>query len=115
MASPQSPPQVAKTNAMYSFSGACHCGAIRVKLELTRPAAETRVRACQCGFCRRHGTRTVADADGLATIRVAAEITGAKNRPPGTTATSVVAGGRTCSRAVATENTGPTGVASCVP
>jgi hypothetical protein len=29
------------------------------------------VRACQCGFCRRHGTRTVADADGLATIRVA--------------------------------------------
>jgi hypothetical protein len=56
---------------MYSFSGVCHCGVIRVKLELSRPAAETRVRACQCGFCRRHGTRTVADADGLATIRVA--------------------------------------------
>jgi hypothetical protein len=56
---------------MYSFSGACHCGAIQVKLDLTRPAGETRVRACQCGFCRRHGTRTVADKDGLVAIRVA--------------------------------------------
>jgi hypothetical protein len=55
---------------MYTFSGVCHCGAIRVKLELVKPAAETRVRACQCGFCRRHGTRTVADAEGLATIRI---------------------------------------------
>jgi hypothetical protein len=55
---------------MYTFSGVCHCGAIRVKLELAKPAAETRVRACQCGFCRRHGTRTVADAEGLATIRI---------------------------------------------
>jgi hypothetical protein len=56
---------------MYSFSGACHCGAIQVKLDLTRPAAETRVRACQCGFFRQRGTRTVADKDGLVTIRVA--------------------------------------------
>jgi hypothetical protein len=55
---------------MYTISGVCHCGAIRVKLELAKPAAETKVRACQCGFCRRHGTRTVADAEGLATIRI---------------------------------------------
>jgi hypothetical protein len=58
-------------DAMYSLSGACHCGAIQVKLDLTRPTGETRVRACQCGFCRRHGTRTVADKDGLVAIRVA--------------------------------------------
>ena len=54
---------------MYNYSGTCHCGAIRVELRLTEPAPEVPVRACQCGFCRRRGTRTVADAGGIATIR----------------------------------------------
>jgi hypothetical protein len=54
---------------MYTYNGACHCGAIQVELNLTEPAAEIRVRACQCGLCRRRDTRTVADAAGLAIIR----------------------------------------------
>jgi hypothetical protein len=54
---------------MYTYSGACHCGAIQVELNFSKPAAEIRVRACQCSFCRRRATRTVADAAGLATIR----------------------------------------------
>lgn len=46
------------------FEGSCHCAAITVRLDLTRDAAETPVRACSCGFCRRHGARTVTDPAG---------------------------------------------------
>ena len=45
--------------------GSCHCGNLRVRLVLTRPAADNAVRACTCGFCRAHGTRTVSDPAGL--------------------------------------------------
>jgi hypothetical protein len=69
MADPPSSP-----NLMYTYSGACHCGAIEVELNLTKPAAAIPVRACQCSFCRRRGTRTVADAAGLATIRASSSI-----------------------------------------
>jgi hypothetical protein len=43
------------------FSGRCHCGAIRFSFESEAPLAP---RACQCGFCRRHGARTVSDPAG---------------------------------------------------
>lgn len=46
-------------------AGQCHCGAIRVAFETSRPLAP---RACQCGFCRRHGARTVADPQGSAQL-----------------------------------------------
>jgi len=42
----------------HAHTGACHCGAIRVSLAFTRPAAQTQIRSCQCGFCRRHATAT---------------------------------------------------------
>lgn len=54
--------------SVHSYRGSCHCGAISVALDLSRPAAETRVRACQCDFCRPRGTRTIADAAGTALI-----------------------------------------------
>ena len=44
-----------------ALTGHCHCGAIRVELEPGRPVAELPLRACQCGFCRRHGARTTSD------------------------------------------------------
>ena len=53
---------------MHSYRGACHCGTIEVALILSKPAAEMRVRACQCSFCLRRGTRTVADPGGLARL-----------------------------------------------
>jgi hypothetical protein len=53
------------------YRGACHCGAISVELELSKPAAETRLRACQCSFCRPRGTRTVGDPSGRAVLRAA--------------------------------------------
>ena len=45
----------------YTFTGRCHCGGISVELTLPRSAEETQVRACQCGFCTRHGSLTVSD------------------------------------------------------
>ena len=45
--------------------GGCHCGLIRIAFESERPLAP---RACQCSFCRKHGARTVSDAEGAATI-----------------------------------------------
>jgi len=57
--------------SVHNYSGSCHCGAISVVLSLSRPASEMRVRACQCGFCRRHGTRTIADPAGSVVISTA--------------------------------------------
>lgn len=46
-------------------AGGCHCGNIRVRLRLARAPQDSALRACGCAFCRAHGTRTVADPDGL--------------------------------------------------
>lgn len=54
------------------YSGRCHCGAIRISFETSRPLAP---RACQCGFCRRHDARSVSDPQGSATLAFAAEPT----------------------------------------
>jgi hypothetical protein len=40
------------------LTGHCHCGAVRVTLEPGVPVGELPYRACQCGFCRRHGAAT---------------------------------------------------------
>jgi len=58
-------------NAGESHKGSCHCGAIRVTLTLSKPASELRLRVCQCGFCRRRGTRTITDPHGQAQITAA--------------------------------------------
>ena len=49
--------------------GACHCGAVQAELRLGRPVEDIPVRACQCGFCRRHGAANVSDAAGALTLR----------------------------------------------
>ena len=46
-------------------AGSCHCGAVRVRFDSEAPLAP---RACQCGFCRKHGARTVSDPAGAAEI-----------------------------------------------
>ena len=51
--------------------GQCHCGAITVDLALSKPAGAQQVRSCQCGFCRRQGSRTIADPGGQAVVRAA--------------------------------------------
>lgn len=51
-------------------SGQCHCGALRFAFETEAPLAP---RACQCGFCRRHGARTVSDPAGSAALTLGPE------------------------------------------
>ncbi len=46
-------------------AGQCHCGAIRIEFDTDQPLAP---RACQCGFCRKHGARTISDPDGSAVL-----------------------------------------------
>ncbi len=53
-----------------TYSGQCHCGAIRFAFESEAPLAP---RACQCGFCRRHGARTVSDPAGSALLTLGPE------------------------------------------
>jgi hypothetical protein len=53
-----------------TLDGQCHCGAIRFTFETDRPLAP---RACQCGFCRRHGARTVADPQGSVVLAAGRE------------------------------------------
>ena len=56
---------------MSTLAGHCHCGAIRVELEPGRPVGELALRACQCGFCRRHGARTTSDPKSFLHIEAA--------------------------------------------
>lgn len=51
--------------------GRCHCGAIRLEFETDKTLAP---RACQCGFCRRHGARTVSDPAGSAMLTLGGEV-----------------------------------------
>jgi hypothetical protein len=53
-----------------TYAGQCHCGAIRGTLAASKPAADLQVRACQCGFCTRHGAMTVSDPNGRATFEI---------------------------------------------
>ena len=59
------------TGPSHVFEGCCHCGAIGFTLHMSEPPARWQVRACQCGFCRAHGARTVSDPDGSVAFRFA--------------------------------------------
>lgn len=55
----------------HTLAGHCHCGAIRVVLEPGAPVGELPLRACQCGFCRRHGAATTSDPRSFLHIEAA--------------------------------------------
>jgi hypothetical protein len=55
---------------MTALAGTCHCGAVTAVLETADPAT-LQVRACQCGFCRRHGAKTVGDPSARLTLAFA--------------------------------------------
>lgn len=46
---------------VHEHTGNCHCGAIAVELQTTRPPQEQVIGACQCSFCRKHNARTFSD------------------------------------------------------
>jgi hypothetical protein len=49
---------------MVVLTGQCHCGGVRAEFKTAREPGAIAVRACQCGFCRRHGAATVSDPQG---------------------------------------------------
>jgi hypothetical protein len=50
------------------YAGGCHCGAISFAFTSAKPLAP---RACQCGFCRKRGARTLSDPAGSVSFRFA--------------------------------------------
>ena len=55
---------------MHSMGGGCHCGNIRVELQLPRDPGAYALRACDCDFCRKHGAAYVSDPHALLTLRI---------------------------------------------
>ena len=55
---------------MTVHTGGCHCGNIRLSFSTTLDPARIEIRACQCAFCTRHGSRAAADPAGRLTISV---------------------------------------------
>ena len=57
-----------QAGAMRQYRGSCHCGALEVVFESASAPEALTLRACDCGFCRRHGVRAVADPRGAVRI-----------------------------------------------
>ena len=55
---------------MTVHSGGCHCGNIRLSFSTALDPAATEIRACQCSFCTRHGSRAAADPNGRLVVSV---------------------------------------------
>jgi hypothetical protein len=50
------------------YRGGCHCGNLRLTLQLAQPPEAVRLRACQHSFCRAHATRTTSDPNGAVEV-----------------------------------------------
>jgi hypothetical protein len=46
---------------MMSYFGSCHCQAIVLAYHTEQDPSRWTLRACQCSFCRAHGSRTTSD------------------------------------------------------
>jgi len=55
---------------MHTARGGCYCGNIRLELSLTQEPGHYRPRACDCGFCRKHGAAYLSDPEGSLAIRI---------------------------------------------
>jgi hypothetical protein len=51
------------------YQGGCHCGNLRIEFDTSLNPAEIELRACQCTFCRKHGSLAVTDPGGHLAIR----------------------------------------------
>ncbi|OBQ70700.1 GFA family protein [Mesorhizobium erdmanii] len=55
---------------MNEHGGGCHCGNIRLRFSTELDPSQIEVRACQCDFCIKHGSRAIADPDGRLIVAV---------------------------------------------
>lgn len=58
----------------HALQGGCHCGAIALDIELSRPPADYAPRACDCSFCRKHGAAWLSDAAGTLRLRLRGDV-----------------------------------------
>ncbi len=56
---------------MTIYAGSCHCGAVKIQFTSDKTPEEMRIGRCDCGFCRRHGARTMGDPEGSVEFRAA--------------------------------------------
>lgn len=55
---------------MHALHGQCHCGNLQLELHTTAAPAQLQPRACDCGFCTRHGAAWISDPQGRLDIAV---------------------------------------------
>jgi hypothetical protein len=55
---------------MHALRGGCYCGNLVVQLELTNEPGHYHPRACDCGFCRKHGAAYLSDPQGSLSIQI---------------------------------------------
>ena len=55
---------------MSAHRGGCHCGNIQLTFETGIEPSQMEIRACQCAFCVRHGSRAAADPQGRLIVSV---------------------------------------------
>jgi hypothetical protein len=56
--------------AIHRLDGGCHCGNIRLELDLSREPAAYNPRACDCDFCTKHSAAYVSDPQGALSIYI---------------------------------------------
>ena len=55
---------------MHQVSGGCYCGNILMDLELTAAPETYHPRACDCDYCRKHGSAYLSDPNGSMVLRI---------------------------------------------
>jgi hypothetical protein len=55
---------------VYPVKGGCYCGNILIQVELSQKLDDYHPRACDCGFCSKHGAAYVSDAKCTLSIRI---------------------------------------------
>jgi hypothetical protein len=55
---------------MAHYKGGCHCGNLLITFSSDTTLDALQVRSCKCGFCRRHGVRTVTDPSGEVVVAI---------------------------------------------
>ena len=51
-----------------TLHGNCHCGGLKVEFTTSRNPEDTNPRACDCGFCQKHGAAYISDPSGALRI-----------------------------------------------
>ncbi len=60
----------AMADSMPTVTGGCYCANVLLKIRLARAPEAYNPRACDCGFCRKHGAAYISDDSGSLGIEI---------------------------------------------